>query len=39
MKVGGYNYKYDLSLPLPVFYQAVLEMKKRLGNGKEIKNG
>jgi len=29
--VDGYCYKYDISLPLSVFYQAVLDMRQRLG--------
>eukprot|EP00088_Acartia_fossae_P052598 TRINITY_DN5947_c0_g1_i1.p1 TRINITY_DN5947_c0_g1~~TRINITY_DN5947_c0_g1_i1.p1 ORF type:complete len:501 (-),score=84.31 TRINITY_DN5947_c0_g1_i1:45-1547(-) len=29
--VDGYCYKYDISLPLSVFYQAVLDMQERLG--------
>jgi len=30
--VDGYCYKYDISLPLVVFYQAVLDMRERLGD-------
>jgi len=28
----GYCYKYDISLPLSVFYESILVMKERLGN-------
>ena len=28
----GYCYKYDVSLPLPHFYQLVLDMRQRLGS-------
>jgi len=30
--VDGYCYKYDISLPLAVFYQAVIHMRERLGS-------
>ncbi|XP_023323293.1 D-2-hydroxyglutarate dehydrogenase, mitochondrial [Eurytemora carolleeae] len=30
--LDGYCYKYDISLPLSVFYNAVLDMRKRLGD-------
>ena len=30
--MDGYNYKYDISLPLHSFYDAVLEMRQRLGD-------
>ena len=29
--MDGYCYKYDISLPLAVFYQAVIHMRERLG--------
>ena len=29
--LDGYCYKYDISLPLSVFYNAVLDMRERLG--------
>ena len=32
--LDGHNYKYDISLPLSVFYQAVLDMRARLGKTK-----
>ena len=28
----GFTYKYDLSIPVPLFYEIVEIMKKRLGN-------
>jgi len=28
----GYCYKYDISLPLSVFYDIILEMRERLGS-------
>ena len=32
MTVDGYCYKYDISLPHAVFYQAVLDMRARLSD-------
>ena len=37
--VDGYCYKYDISLPLSVFYQAVLDMRQRLGKCLVAKPG
>jgi len=32
LKKDGYNYKYDISLPLTCFYTCVEDMRKRLGD-------
>ena len=33
----GYCYKYDVSVPLPVFYQLVLDMRQQLaGSAKRV---
>ena len=35
----GYTYKYDISLPLEVFYECVTIMRERLGDKVLISTG
>ena len=32
----GYSYKYDISVPLEMFYQVIIDLRKRLGTASEV---